>query len=86
MPWHHAFFSPDGNGFIDADRNCAGSALAGGHEVEAIGVELDHQDVYNSTITYANSWGTGWGDHGMFRMRLRTYEQLGEVDLKQFVV
>jgi hypothetical protein len=86
MPWYKAFFSPDGNGFIDADPNWSGSALAGGHEVEAIGVEIDHRDVYDSTITYANSWGTGWGDHGMFRMRLRTYEALGGVDLKQFVV
>jgi hypothetical protein len=84
MPWYKAFFHPDAHGFIDADPNWSASGVAGGHEVEAIGVELDHRDVYSSTITYANSWGTGWGDHGMFRMRLRTYEQMTGVDLKQY--
>ena len=29
--------------------------------------------------------GTGWGDAGYFRMRLRTYEQLNGVDLKQML-
>jgi hypothetical protein len=85
MPWHNAFFQPDSDGFIDGDPNWSSSGLAGGHEVEALGVELDTQDVFNSAITYANSWGTGWGDAGRFRMRLRTYEQLDHVDLKQYV-
>jgi C1A family cysteine protease len=35
-------------------------------------------------ITYVNSWGSNWGDSGRFRMRLRTYEQLTGVDLKQY--
>ncbi len=86
MPWYQAFFEPDGDGFIDADANWSSSGVAGGHEVEALGVEIDTQDAFNSVITYANSWGTGWGDHGFFRMRLRTYEQLTGVDLKQFQV
>jgi hypothetical protein len=34
-------------------------------------------------IVYANSWSTSWGD-GCFRMRLKTYEALNGVDLKQF--
>src|SRR4051794_14615224 len=80
MPWHNAFFEPDAMGFIDADPCWASSGLAGGHEVEAIGVELDPRDVFNSPVVYANSWGTGWGDAGTFRMRLRTYEQLHSVD------
>ena len=58
----------------------------GGHEVEAGGVELDASDAFNSMITYVNSWGTAWGDAGRFRMRLRTYEQLSGVDLKQYIV
>jgi hypothetical protein len=86
MPWHQAFFQPDKNGFIDSDPAWSSSALAGGHEVEAIGLHLDSRDVFSSVITYANSWGTGWGDNGLFRMRLRTYEQLHSVDLKQFSV
>jgi hypothetical protein len=49
-------------------------------------VELDASDAFNSMITYVNSWGTAWGDAGRFRMRLRTYEQLSGVDLKQYIV
>jgi hypothetical protein len=85
MPWHEAFFTPDADGFIDADPTWPSSNLAGGHEIEAIGVELDDSDAFNSAIVYANSWGTGWGLEGRFKMRLRTYEQLTGIDLKQFV-
>jgi hypothetical protein len=86
MPWYNAFFDPGSDGFIDTNTNWSSSGLAGGHEVEAIGVDVDTRDLYNSVITYANSWGTGWGDHGLFRMRLTTYEQLHSVDLKQYIV
>jgi hypothetical protein len=86
MPWYKAFFEPDAHGFIDSDPRWSSSELAGGHEIEAIGVEIDTRDVFDSVIVYANSWGTGWGDQGRFRMRLRTYEQLDSVDLKQFTV
>jgi hypothetical protein len=54
--------------------------------VEVIGVELDGRDLFNSVITFCNSWTAQWGDAGRFRMRLRTYEALTEVDLKQMVV
>lgn len=86
MPWYNAFYNPDKNGFIDSDRHWASSGIAGGHEIEAVGVEVDTRDVFDSVITYANSWGTGWGDSGYFRMKLRTYETLASVDLKQFTV
>jgi len=86
MPWYNAFFDPADKAFIDADPHWSSSGLAGGHEVEAIAVELDTNDVFNSVITYANSWGTKWGDGGYFRMRLRTYEALDGVDLKQYTV
>ena len=84
MPWHEAFFTPDRKGFIDSDPRWSSSGIAGGHEVEAVGVELDTRDAFNSVITYVNSWGTGWGDSGRFRMRLRTYEQMSGIDLKKY--
>ncbi|WP_250280798.1 C1 family peptidase [Frankia sp. CiP1_Cm_nod2] len=86
MPWYAAFFHPDAAGFIDADPKWRSSGVAGGHEVEAIGVDLDTRNVFDSVIVYANSWGTGWGDNGLFRMRLRTYDQLSGVDLRQYQV
>ena len=85
MPWHNAFFEPNVHGFIDAGKHWASSGVAGGHEVEAIGVELDMKDVFSSVVTFANSWNRGWGDAGCFRMRLRTYEKLNSVDLKQYL-
>lgn len=86
MPWYKAFFAPDKHGFIDADPHWSSSGVVGGHEVEAVGVKLDRSDAFNSTILYVNSWGASWGNGGRFRMRLRTYEQLNGIDLKQFVV
>jgi hypothetical protein len=86
MPWYNAFFQPDGDGYIDSSPSWPSSGVAGGHEVEAVGVQLDTGDAFNSTIIYANSWGTGWGLDGRFKMRLRTYEQLSGMDLKQFLV
>jgi len=86
MYWYRAFFQPDSQGFIDSDPNWKSSGVAGGHEVEALELELDQQDAFNSVVTYANSWGTGWGDSGRFRMRLRTYEQLAGVDLAQYTL
>jgi len=85
-PWYNAFFDPDRNGFIDSKSSWRWSGIAGGHEIEALAVDINASDLYASVITFANSWGTGWGDAGYFRMRLRTYTQLSGVDLKQFVV
>jgi hypothetical protein len=60
--------SPDSNGFIDADPQGSSSGVAGGHDVEAIGVKLDTRDVFDSVIVYvivyANSWGSAWGIPG----------------------
>jgi hypothetical protein len=84
MPWYEAFFDPDVAGFIDTDPTWPSSGVAGGHELELVGVEVDSRDVYSSVVTFANSWGM-WGDAGYGRMRLRTYEQLSGCDLKQYL-
>ena len=61
---------------VDSDNS---TAILGYHEILAIGYD-------QSGLLIQNSWGTGWGDNGRFRMRLRTYEQLSGVDLKQYRV
>lgn len=86
MPFYEAFFEPDRAGFIDSNPNWPTSGLAGGHEVEAVALELDTRDLNNSVIVYANSWSSAWGDAGYFRMRLRSYSMMSNVDLKQPVV
>jgi hypothetical protein len=85
MPWYNAFFYPSA-GYIDADTRWESSGVAGGHEVEAIGLELDPINFYSSSIVVANSWGSAWGANGFFKMRMRTYETLRSCDLKQFIV
>lgn len=83
--WLEAFFEPDRHGFIDSG-DWAGSNLAGGHEFEVLGIELV-DPIENSVLTACNSWSTGWGDHGRFRLRLSTYQTLRSyADLKQVVV
>jgi hypothetical protein len=85
MPWHEAFFSPDQRGFIDSGPHWSTSGIAGGHEIEAVGVDIDAKDLSNSVITACNSWGSSWSDVGRFRFRLSLYDQLHSVDLLQFV-
>jgi hypothetical protein len=80
MPWHEAFFSPDGHGFIDR-AGWQESPVAGGHEVEIVGINVDTR-----ILTVCNSWGTRWGDHGRFRMHVETYTRLHGCDVKQYVI
>lgn len=77
-PWFQAWFSPDPNGFIDSG-NWKSSPLAGGHEILAIGIDEIALDAHGRVIPertvlrLRNSWSTGWGLKGEFRMRLSTY-------------
>jgi hypothetical protein len=86
MPWLEAFFEPDRGEFIDAD-GWEKSSLAGGHEIEILGIHIDEDDLNNSVLECVNSWGTGWGDRGRFRMRMSTYVALRDgCDIKQFII
>ena len=85
-PWFNAFFQPDKSGFVDSNSHWSSSGIAGGHEIEAVGVDVNTTNLAASVITFANSWSTSWGDAGYFRMRLATYSRLHGVDLKQFTV
>jgi hypothetical protein len=87
MPWLEAFFSPDPNGFIDADPHWQQSQVAGGHELYVEALEAWHDvDYAGSIVRFRQSWGASWGDHGYGRMRLSTYQALkAQVDLKQLV-
>jgi hypothetical protein len=85
MPWYSAFFDPAPGGWIERG-DWQRSGVAGGHEVEVVGIDVDAHDFGRSALTLANSWGTGWGERGYFRMRLATYSQLWGCDVKQFVI
>ena len=56
--WYEDMFDPDSAGFVHP-----GGALAGGHEVELVGL-----DVKGSYVWAANSWGTSWGLKGYFKV------------------
>lgn len=43
----------------------------GGHQFEVMGVHPDEEEV-----ECMNSWGTGWGDRGRFRMKFDQFEAL----------
>ncbi|MHB9861988.1 hypothetical protein [Streptomyces sp. YIM S03343] len=80
-PWFQAWFTPDAEGFVDSG-NWASTALAGGHEVLAVGLDevaqnaAGHVIPEKTIIRLRNSWSTGWGLCGEFRMRLSTYVEL----------
>lgn len=81
--WLDEFFEPDEDGFIDSGS--MGSAVAGGHEFELIGVDLKGA-LADAVFTAANSWGPDWGQKGLFKFRAATYLELrSDTDLRQLV-
>jgi hypothetical protein len=85
MPWYTAFFEPDGDGYIDSNSSWPSSGLAGGPRSRGCRRRARHARRLQQHRHLRESWGTSWGDAGRFRMRLRTYEQLDGVDLKQLI-
>lgn len=64
--WYEDMFTPDKSGFVYPHGN-----VAGGHEYLALGIDYAKQ-----TLTFLNSWGSGWADHGRFHMTFGTFRQL----------
>jgi hypothetical protein len=58
ITWLEGCDSPGPSGLV----RYAGD-VRGGHEVCAVGIDSTGQ-----TVRFANSWGSGWGDHGYFQM------------------
>jgi len=65
IPWHEAMFTPDSRGFVHPD-----GAVAGGHEIVLFG------DDTKDTLTFLNSWGSGWGKRGRFFMNYADFKAL----------
>lgn len=64
--WHNDMFTPDAHGFIKPT-----GGIAGGHEFLWYG--YNHK---TWTCSFCNSWGTGWGLKGTFKMDRSDFETL----------
>lgn len=58
MAWLTGCDSPDPSGLVHYEGD-----VRGGHEIELLGCSVEDQ-----TVTFANSWGDGWGAAGYFSM------------------
>lgn len=65
IPWHYSMFFPDKRGFVHPDGE-----KVGGHEIVLMG------DDCRDTLTFVNSWGSGWGISGRFRMAYADFKSL----------
>ena len=64
--WYEGMFNPDANGFVQLTGN-----PIGGHAYMIYGVNNDERYVYCQ-----NSWGTGWGQGGLFKMSFADLNRL----------
>lgn len=64
--WYDSMFSTDSLGRLSISGD-----LAGGHEVELLGLDLESQEVVGM-----NSWGEDWGDRGRFRLSFPDLDRL----------
>lgn len=98
-PFFNAWMEPDGQGFVDGDGGIAdleraiASGVAGGHETCITAVErltvgaVGRIEGHKSHVRIRNSWSTGYGDHGSYRLHLSTLAFLGSyLDFKQLVI
>lgn len=64
--WYDGMFQPSSIGFV---RPSGG--VAGGHEYLCLGIDYERK-----TLTFLNSWGSGWGIDGRFLMHFADFAQL----------
>jgi hypothetical protein len=64
--WHQGMFDPDPFGTVTIS-----GPVVGGHEYLLVGY-----DAARESVTFANSWGTGWADGGYGHMSLSTLSAL----------
>lgn len=91
LPWLEAFFEPTtANALLDDIPGWRQSPVAGGHEVAITALESVEYDSsgaldYDRTILRVrNSWTSGWGDEGHFRLSLSLYQAMrDQIDLVQ---
>ena len=63
--WYEGMFTPTRDFVTPTGK------IAGGHEYLLLGLNTKHK-----TVTALNSWGTGWGMHGRFKMTWPTLDRL----------
>lgn len=79
--WYNSFFTPDPTGLISI---APGSAIDGGHEICAYGI-----DAVNELVLFWQTWGKwGFKNSGKFSMRYATLDMLlkQQGDVTQFVI
>ena len=64
--WTSSMDEPDEEGFVRPSGE-----IYGGHEYLLREHAPDGADFDNGILTFDNHWGSGWGDNGRFRMRVR---------------
>jgi hypothetical protein len=64
--WYEGFDHPSSTGRVEISGQ-----VRGGHEFEVVGYHAP-----TGTVGCVNSWGTGWGNKGRFRMSVETWARL----------
>lgn len=67
IPWYSSFDEPT-DGLLEISDD---AYVRGGHEVELLGIDVDHE-----LVVGINSWGKAWGAKGRFTMSWSTLARL----------